>query len=110
MFGQDEVHGAIMPVPLNVANFDHAQHHEIRMHGNIAKADDFLPWDFRETVARGVGQPGGGFADDGKLLQHRALDEFVGQEARFVVARHEALDGLDGVEDVRQIQRVTPHG
>jgi len=43
-------------------------------------------------------------------LQHRALDEFVGQEAGFVEPRHKAFDGLNGVENVRQIQHVTPHG
>lgn len=85
-------------------------HREIRMHGNIAKTDDLLPRDFRKAIARGVGQLCGGFADDGKLLQNRALDEFIGQEARFVETRHKAFDGLDGVEDVLQVQRVTPHG
>lgn len=29
---------------------------------------------------------------------------------RFVETRHKAFDGLDGVENVRQVQRVTPHG
>jgi len=82
-------------------------HREIRMHGNIAKTDDLLPRDFREAIARGVGQLRGGIADDGKLLQHCALNEFIGQEARFVETRHKAFDG---VEDVRQVQRVTPHG
>ena len=80
------------------------------MHGDIAKADDFLPWNFREVIARGVSQPRGHFTDDGELLQHGTLDQFVGQEARFVETIYKAFDGLDGVEDVRDVERVTPHG
>jgi hypothetical protein len=40
-------------------------------------------------------------ADDGRLLLHRILDEFVGQEAGFVETCHKAFDGLDGVDEVR---------
>ena len=93
----------------NRDEYDAPIHREIGVHCNVAKADDFLPGNTGQCVARRVGQACRSFADDRKFLQYGALDQFVGEKSRFIDICRKAFNCVDGVADVGQIQCVSPH-
>ncbi len=49
------------------------------------------------------------FTNHRELVQHRTADQVIADEPVLVQALHEARDGIGRLNDIRQIQIVTPH-
>src|SRR5438132_13291085 len=79
------------------------------MDGNIAERDDIAPFHVRVRLTKGLREAGSRFTNHGELLERRGLMEFAGQKGRGIHACQKGLKHVAGLEDVLQVEALTPH-
>lgn len=81
---------------------------EVGVNRDVPEADHIVPFDIFVGRPKASGKPGSRLTDDDQFLQHGALLEFVLYELLDVRARQKAANSVCGLDDVREILRVTP--